>query len=154
MRTEKAVILILTALMSPDVFGAATQIPDPAKFVSDVYARFVASDSYRAPEDIYTPRLKALLENDKRQANGEVGCIEFDFWVNGQDWKLSNVRVTGQDVPNRPNGKLVIATFVSIGQREEIHFDFLRVGGRWLLDDVHSVKDPRWTLSELLKCRP
>ena len=36
------------------------------------------------------------------------------------------------------------------------HMDetFVRIGGKWLLDDVHSLKGERWTLSKLLMCSP
>jgi Protein of unknown function (DUF3828) len=136
--------------------SAATEIVDPPKFVTDVYDRIVATErrspGYEPPTDIYTPRLKALFAEDKRHANGEVGCIEFDFWTNAQDWGLRNVRVTSQDVPDHPDRKLVIATFTNLRQPEEIHFDFQKVGGKWLLDDVQSLKKETWTLSKLLKC--
>jgi hypothetical protein len=136
--------------------SAATEIVDPPKFVTDVYNRIVATErrspGYDPPTDIYTPRLKALFAEDKRRANGEVGCIEFDFWTNAQDWGLRNVRVTSQDVPDHPDRKLVIATFTNLRQPEEIHFDFQKVGGKWLLDDVQSLKKETWTLSKLLKC--
>jgi hypothetical protein len=136
--------------------SAATEIVDPAKFVTDVYNRIVATErrspGYEPPADIYTPRLKALFAEDKRRANGEVGCMEFDFWTNAQDWGLRNVRVTSQEVPDHPDRKLVIATFTNLRQPEEIHFDFQKVGGKWLLDDVQSLKKEPWTLSKLLKC--
>ncbi len=148
----------LAGLICYVAFGAATQISDPEKFVSEVYRRLAANERastpYEAPVDIYTPRLKALIAADRRRAKGEVGCVDFDFWVNGQDWELSNIHVSGRDVANRAGQKLVIATFVNLGEANEIHFDFLQVGGKWLLDDVHSVKNAPWTLSQLLKCQP
>jgi hypothetical protein len=143
-------------LLFSGVLGAATEIVDPAKFVTDVYSRYAASDrkggTYSAPADIYTPRLKALFAEDKRRAGGEVGCIEFDFWTNAQDYGLRDVHVTSQDVTGHPDQKLVIATFLNLRQPQEIHFDFQKVGGKWLLDDVHSLKKETWTLSKLLHC--
>lgn len=141
-------------LLFSGVLGAATEILDPAKFVSDVYSHYSdrRSRDYVPPADIYTPRLKALFAEDKRRAGGEVGCIEFDFWTNAQDFSLRNVRVTSQDVPNHPDQKIVIATFENLRTPEEVHFDFQKVGGKWLLDDVHSLKKETWTLSKLLKC--
>jgi hypothetical protein len=154
--TKRRLCLALAAALGSRVFGAGTEIVDPAKFVTDVYNRIVATErrspGYEPPADIYTPRLKALFAEDKRRANGEVGCIEFDFWTNAQDSGLRNVRVTSQDVPDHPDRKLVIATFLNLRQPEEIHFDFQKVGGKWLLDDVRSLKKETWTLSKLLKC--
>src|SRR4051812_9893051 len=88
-------------LSSVFVLSAATRIDDPKDFVSDVYRRFVAAESthssYKPPEDIYTARLGKLLREDRQKAKGEVGCLDFVFWVNGQDWKITNVNVTSSD---------------------------------------------------------
>ena len=145
--------LVLSAVSAP---AATPPITNPVNFVTDVYQRFVKAQSahsdYTAPDDIYTARLKKLIRDDVKRAHGEVGCLDFDFWVNGQDWTITNLSVT-----TGPAGKdqwTVIAKFRNLGDADEIHFDFRRVEARWLLDDVHSMKDPRWTLSEILKCTP
>jgi hypothetical protein len=136
------------------VLSAATRIDDPKNFVTEVYRHYVqpSSSSYRPPEDIYTARLEKLIRDDRRKAKGEVGCLEFNFWVNGQDWEITNLTITSTD--EGQDRKTVIAKFVSFGDPQEIHFDFRRNAGRWQLDDVHSVLTPQWTLSEILKCAP
>jgi hypothetical protein len=130
-------------------------IADPGAFVTEVYRHFTESDhgsDYLPPSDVYTPRLKALFAEDDRRRRGEVGCIDFVFWVNGQDWELKNVAVASHDVAGHPDRKLVVATFTNIVSAEEIHFDFQRIAGRWLLDDAQSVKEERWVLSDILSC--
>lgn len=138
------------------LLSAATRIDDPKSFVSEVYRRLIASQSthssYTPPEDIYTPRLEKLIREDKRKAKGEVGCLDFDFWINAQDWTITHLTITTAD--DGPDRKTVIAKFRNIGEPQEIHFDFQRNAGRWLLDDVHSLSAPPWTLSEILKCAP
>ncbi len=138
------------------MLSAASRIDDPKTFVTEVYRRFVAAQStdsaYTPPDDIYTARLGKLLRDDKRRAKGEVGCLDFVFWVNAQDWKITNLTITSAD--EGQERKTVIAKFLNIDQTQEIHFDFRRNAGRWLLDDVRSVLDPRWTLSVILKCAP
>lgn len=154
--TTRRACMVLVAALFPGAFAASTEILDPAKFVSGVYSHYAANErrstAYVPPDDIYTPRLKALFAEDKRRAGGEVGCIDFDFWTNAQDWGLRNIHVTSRDVAQHPDQKVVIATFVNLGEPQEIHFDFQKIGGRWLLDDVHSLKNQPWTLSKLLKC--
>lgn len=149
------VIVALAALFG-FVALAATRVDEPKSFVTQVYQRFIAAQSsgasYTPPSDIYSARLGALFRKDKQRARGEVGCLDFDFWVNAQDWEISDVSVTSSD--EGPQRKTVIAKFLNIGKPQEIHFDFRRNGGRWQLDDVHSVLDPRWTLSEILQCAP
>jgi hypothetical protein len=137
--------------------GAAqpTKVDDPEAFVRDVYKRYSAGKDYTAPSGFYTPRLKALFVRDEKWAKGEVGCIEFDFWVNGQDYQLKNVRATSRPVAGHPDRTEVVATFLNLGTANEIHFDFQQIAGKWLLDDVHSVGGAladRWTLSKILAC--
>ncbi len=146
--------LLVLALLAAPAPAATPPITNPVGFVTEVYGHFVKAQSghgsYRPPEDIFTPRLGKLIQDDRKRAKGEVGCLDFDFWVNGQDWTITNLSVTSGDA-----GKdrwTVIAKFRNLGDPAEIHFDFRRVEQRWLLDDVHCVKEPRWTLSDILKC--
>jgi hypothetical protein len=154
----KAVLSALVALMFSSVpaLGASSRIDDPASFVAEVYRHIVATQSadrpYTPPEDIYTARLGKLFRDDKKRAKGEIGCLDFVFWVNAQDWTITNLTIANGVASQ--DRKAVIAKFLNIGTPQEIHFDFRRIAGRWLLDDVHSVKDPHWTLSEILKCTP
>jgi len=138
------------------LFSAATRINEPKTFVTEVYRRLIAAQSthssYSLPDDIYTPRLEKLLRDDRRKAKGEVGCLDFVFWVNAQDWTISHLTITGADEGH--DRKTVITKFLNGGEPQEIHFDFRANAGRWLLDDVHSLSAPPWTLSEILKCAP
>jgi Protein of unknown function (DUF3828) len=143
------------AFSSVVALSAATRIDDPKAFVTEVYRRLIETQSkghsYSEPDDIYTARLAKLIRDDRKKAKGEVGCLEIDFWVNGQDWEITDLAVTSTD--GGPDRKTVIAKFRNLGNPEEIHFDFRRNAGRWQLDDVRSLsaKAP-WTLSEILKC--
>lgn len=130
--------------------SAATRIDDPQTFVTDVYRRLMANSSYTPPDDIYTARLAKLFRDDRRKAKGEVGCLEILFWVNGQDFAIRDLTVTSTD--QGADRKIVTAKFMNIDRTEEIRFDFLRNGRRWLLDEVHSASATPWTLSEILKC--
>jgi hypothetical protein len=138
------------------LLSAATRIDNPKTFVTDVYRRLIADQSthstYTPPDDIYTPRLKTLMRDDERKAKGEVGCLDFVFWVNAQDWTITHLTVTSAD--EGQERKTVASKFLNGGEPQEIHVDFRLVAGRWLLDDAHSVSAPPWTLSEILQCAP
>jgi hypothetical protein len=134
--------------------SAATRTDDPKTFVTEVYRRLIATQSdkssYTPPDDIYSARLAKLFRDDRRKAKGGVGCLDFFFWVNGQDWAISDLTVTSAD--QGPDRKTVTAKFMNIDRSEEIQFDFLRNGRRWLLDEVHSASATPLALSEILKC--
>ncbi len=149
----RIVFFAFAAISFSSVLPAATRIDDPKAFVTEVYRRLMAPhSSYVPPDNIYTPRLEKLLRDDKRKAKGEVGCLDFVFWINAQDWTITRLNITSVDVGQ--DRKTVIAKFRNGGEPQEIHFDFRFNAGRWLLNDVHSLSAPPWTLSELLKCNP
>jgi hypothetical protein len=130
-----AFALMALAFSSGDLVLAATRIDDPKNFVTDIYRRLGTESrvsSYMPPEDIYTPRLSKLFQEDRRRSKHEVGCVDFVFWVNGQDWTITNVAVSTAE--NCPQQKTVIAKFQNMGKSQEIRFTFLRDAGRWLLD--------------------
>ncbi|HEY1203681.1 MAG: DUF3828 domain-containing protein [Bryobacteraceae bacterium] len=157
MSTLRTLFLALpaSAFLGAFPLAASTRIDDPVAFVRGVYTHYVAAQGraqdYNAPRDIYTPRLSKLFEDDRKKAPaGEEGCLDFDYWVNGQDWRLTNIEVT--EAMASQDRKVVVAKFANAGKPQEIHFEFRRIDGRWLLDDVSSLKDMPWTLSRILEC--
>ena len=151
MRTAFVLFLLVSAI----TFGAAqaaTRIDDPEAFVRDVYRHIEKSPGdYREPDDIYTPRLADLFALDSKEAGGEVGRIDFDFWTNAQDFRISKVHVSAKPVENAQSRRVVIAKFVNIGRPEEIRFYFERGKDGWKLDDARSLGQEAWTLSLILK---
>ena len=146
----KLALLVLACVAAAP--SAPTTISDPEAFVREVYKQIAANAHYEPPDDIYTPGLSALFASDRKRHGDEVGCIDFDFWTNSQDPDgIRDIRVSTR-AQSDPARKTVIATF-TIERPGEIHFEFRRIGGRWLLDDASSVKRERWTLSQLLRCK-
>jgi hypothetical protein len=128
---------------------AATKIADPVAFVKATYATTVGK--HPEPDDIYTPRLDALFKLDTREAGGEVGRIDFDVWMNGQDGTISGVTVSKADVDNAPGRMIVIAKFKNEKTPNEIHFYFEKTSAGWKIDDVRSMAGDPWVLSLVLK---
>ena len=150
-----SIAVTLYYLSSSFLVSSATRIEDPQSFVAEVYRGFIAEQSahselYTPPDGIYTARLAKLLHDDELSAKGEVGCLDFVFWVNGQDWTITNLTLTSAD--QSAERRTVIARFRNFGKAQEIRFDFRRTAGGWLLDEVRSVSGQRWTLSRILQC--
>lgn len=155
-RTILALTFLLLTTLHPGAAAAAPQPPEA--LVAQVYHRLIVAEQtskgYEPPDNFYTPRLKALIAASRRAAGTDVPCgLDFSFWFNGQEYKISNLAVTRG--PNTATDRTTVtATFVSLGDPEKIVFDFRQIGGRWLLDDVHSlVGDSKWTFSRLLQCK-
>ena len=143
-----AVLSCIAALSAVPAF-AATTINDPVAFVKSVYATTVGK--HPEPDDIYTPRLDALFKIDTKEAGGEVGRWDMDFWMNGQDGTISDVHVSKKDVDDATGREIVIAKFKNEKTPNEIHFYFEKTPKGWKLDDVRSTIGDPWVLSIQLK---
>ena len=151
MRLRTALFVCSVASALPLAARAATRIDDPEKFVRGVYAQFEKSHDAKEPDDAYSTRLSDLFALDTKEAGGEVGRIDFDPWINAQDFEIRNVRVTSQAVESAPSRRIVRATFKNIGTQEDIRFYFEKTKQGWKIDDMRSAGKEAWTLSLILK---
>ncbi len=162
-----AALLLIASCASAGESAAApgAGVPDPVEYIRSVYAAEIAGTPERESAvqtegrgtRHATPRLAALFEDEARYANGEVGRLDFDYFTGAQDQELSEVVVTGDDVPGAADRKVVVARFKNMGRPITIFFYFERITDAWYLDDVGSPgylgadDPPAWTLSLLLK---
>lgn len=149
MRFPMLAALTAAALFVTSAVQAATRIDDPVKFVKAIYTTTVGKKP--EPDDIYSARLDALFKLDTKEAGGEVGRIDFDFWMNGQDGTISAVTISKVDVENTKDRVIVVARFKNEKTPNEIHFYFEKTAAGWKLDDVRSVMNDPWVLSLMLK---
>jgi hypothetical protein len=147
-RVLTGIVLAAAFLIAPAA-QAGTKIDDPLAFVKAIYTTTVGKKP--EPDDIYTQRLDALFKLDSKEAGGEVGRIDFSFWMNAQDGTISGVTVSKAPVENAPNRMVVIAKFKNEKTPNEIRFYFEKTAAGWKLDDARSVLGEQWTLSLILK---
>lgn len=140
---------IAAVLLVPAAAQSRTTIDDPVKFVKMEYSTMVGKKP--EPSDIYSPRLDALFDLDTKEAHGEVGRIDFDFWMNGQDGAISGVTISKIDVENAKDREIVVAKFKNEKTPNEIHFYFEKTAKGWKLDDARSMMGDPWVLSLVLK---
>lgn len=146
---------LLTAAFTPPPPG----VEDPRTFVADHLAQYEAANDrpIAEPRYAYSARLGALFTAyDGWQAAHQdlVGGLDFDWWVNAQDWNISDVGVTETEAT--PERRVVTARWRNYDRSDTSRFVFLREHGLWVLDDVihgSGAGDDGWTLSELLTRR-
>ena len=120
-------------------------------------------DAYRSgtapqwPAYAYSDRLRGLFdvyEAWAAQHDDLVGSLDFDWWINAQDWELRSVELFEE--PEGPDRTTILARFDNAGRIDLNRFKFVRQDGRWYLDDVvNGHRDEEgWVLSELLRERP
>ena len=157
--------LVATILAAPPPAVAAPAhravhgrgIDDPRAFVAQRFAGYRSGTDHVPPDPVwaYSPRLAALFATYngwQRRHPDDVGSIDFDWWINAQDWELSGVSLTQADTG--PNARTVTAHWTNSGRADSSRFLFVRIGGRWYLDDATNGTGhggDGWTLSELLR---
>jgi hypothetical protein len=133
--------------------AAAEAAPDsdPVALIKAIYATYETDTP--GLENIYSTRLQALLDKDEKETpEGEVGRIDWDVFVNGQDWKLSELKITL--VSKTADRAQIRASFKNFGDANNILFDLVRENGAWRVDDVQNTLPPRWTMSKILTDAP
>ena len=87
--------LLLALALSAGAFAAPKE--SPAQIVQKLY------DAYQQPsvqentalfEDYASAELKALLAKDEQLAGDEIGCIDYDFVIQGQDYEAESIKKT------------------------------------------------------------
>jgi hypothetical protein len=142
-----ALALLASAFATP---GSAAEF-DPQSWLRQIYESFViAQKSGTIPndssEDVVAAhasrRFKALLKRDVAcEAKGQICAFDWDYFINGQAWELSNVQVG----PLQRTGERgsVTATFRNFKSTNRNVYEFVREDGAWRLDDVVSGQSGR-----------
>ena len=87
--------LLLALALSAGTFAASKE--SPAQIVQKLY------DAYQQPsvqentalfEDYASAELKALLAKAEQLAGDEIGCLDYDFVIQGQDYDAESIKKT------------------------------------------------------------
>lgn len=149
-------MLITIALMSLASLAARAETKSGAEAAIVAIYKSYQSSPANGPDlgKVYSARLQALIDADaKATPEGEVGKIDWDVFVDGQDWEISELKIAlVEEKGDRAN---VSASFLNLGEPREMLFDLVREGGQWKVDDVQSLKPGgRWTMSKILTGAP
>lgn len=118
----------------------AQDFSEPKGVLEALYAGYGSAYDYPPDQSpLFSERLNALYEADSKEANGEIGRIDFDPFVNGQDYQLSKLEI---DEPYLAGGKAVVRVrFENMGTPNEVGILLVREGGGWRIDDVWNGSD-------------
>lgn len=130
------------------IYAAAGEGPEA--FVRAIFAQYVNGGPSELPpppgqDPIYSRTLNALIGDDFRAANGEVGTIEYDIFCQCQDqdgFVVDSMAVAQGD----ENTAGVSVVFTNMGIQKTAILELVREGGNWKVDDVevgmtNSIKD-------------
>ncbi len=150
---------LIFALVLAIIPARAAPASDPVAMIEAIYKEYVAAQGtdHDAPNqtdrDVYSKRLRELIDADRKNTpEGEIGRLDFDVFVNGQDWELSGLHVAL--VKSDAQRTQVRATFINLKEPQDILFSFVREGGNWRIDEIQSLRGTRWTFSKILTGAP
>jgi hypothetical protein len=153
----RIVVLVLLAI----ALGAASPLgdadSDPEALITAIYQTYTdiapGEDGTPEVEDVYSARLQALLDKDAKETpEGEVGRIDWDVFVDGQDWQLTELKIV--PVSKEATQAEMRATFKNFGEPRDLLYSLVLEDGHWRIDDIQETLKPRWTMSKILLDAP
>ena len=149
MRLILAVLIVLS--LGTGAAHAASPDSDPVSLIEAIYKTY-ETDNPGLPH-VYSRRLQALIDKDEKETpEGDVGRIDWDVFIDGQDWKLTELKIVL--VSKSADKAEVRATFKNFGEPSNQLFDLVREEGGWRIDDITKTLPPRWTMSKILLDAP
>lgn len=146
-----ALFASMMILANSPVLSKPIKVSDPESAMKVVYTALERES--REVELPLSARLAGLFALDQHETGkDEVGRIDFDYFVNGQDSKVSRSRVNIRTVENGPTRRIVVIRFKNFDQEMENHFFWEKSKSGWVLDDVRYLDGKEgYTLSLVLK---
>jgi hypothetical protein len=123
---------------------------DAVTLITAIYKTY-ETDQAELPH-VFSKRLQALIDKDEKEAQGGVGRIGWDVFIDGQDWKLTELKIT--PVSQTSSQAQVRATFKNFDKPSDLLFDLVLEDGHWRIDDIQKTLKPRWTMSKILTDAP
>jgi hypothetical protein len=149
------VILAIVLALAASAADAAPIFADPAGLVRYAYESYEGDDAAGIDHrELYSPSLLAMFEADEaRTAKGDIGALDFDPFINDQDYELTGLEVT--EVVTNGDQSLVAVSFHNFGAFNRLMFTLVHRAEGWKIDDIESVEPgAEWRLSAILAADP
>jgi len=140
-------VLLSTAVLAVAVVASASPLaaadPSAHDFVAAIYDTYVskdrnglALDSDATVRRYFEPTLAALIVKDRKQAarRGEVGLLDFDPFVDGQDWEISDLDIAVADAG--PGKARATVKFKNVDKPSVVTLELVKIGKAWKIGNV------------------
>jgi len=143
------------ALLLPLLFTAspALAFDDPSDVIWALYTPFINAETweYVDPAPLQSAGLNGLMEQDRKDAEGEIGRLDFDPYIGGQDFSLSDFEVGDVDILGVT--ARITVTFKNFGSIQTNIFSLVLEPDGWKIDDVANLEadgDVNYSLRQIL----
>jgi hypothetical protein len=135
MRTLFVALMVLAASVMP-----AMAYDTPAALLEAIYAPYTSADfdwSEWEPSTFQSEGLNALFAKaDEETPDDEVGRIDFDPYINAQDYDIAGLEIGEAKVDG--DGATVEVLFVNFDLPQHMTFSLVEEADGWKVDDVES----------------
>lgn len=130
--------------------GPASAYDSPQSLVEALYAPYLAGQIPQDEAVLRSVALQGLYDADAaRTPEGEIGALDFDPLVDGQDFQLGDFVVTAAEAADLQ--ATVEVSFTNLGVEKLLRLSLVREPDGWKLDDVQSLTPGRdYLLTALL----
>ena len=112
-------------------------------FVTAIYDAYVgkngngiALDSEQKVQHYFEPSLATMILRDQKEAarRREVGTLDFDPFVDAQDWDIAAFNVVMSDKgPDKPS---ITVQFNNFGKPQTVVLDLVKIKNEWKIADI------------------
>ena len=143
MRLLAALVFLLASLVPAAAFD------DPKALVESFYAPYMSPDFEafiefkKVEDDHFSEGLLALFEQDRADSEriGGIARIDFDPWVNGQDFEVTDLFVADGEIDG--DTAVVPVDFKNFGRETNIWIYVVKEADGWKIDDMENF-DPEY----------
>ncbi len=134
--TRRTAALVFLAMV---LTGPATAQPSTAEaFLASIYTpyldkSFMGHDCFDHADRFFVPDLANALNGDQDRNAGMVGKLDFDPFIVGQAWEISNLSISVTTDGAKATGEVA---FVNIGRPRRVVYDLVRTPAGWRIADV------------------
>ena len=110
-------------------------------FINAIYETYEKADSDGVSIDdvmklrrYFEPQLAAAMNKDQESAHGEVGKLDFDPFIDAQDWEFKKFDVALKDTA--PGKVTATVTFNNLNEPTKIVLDLVVIKSDWRIYDI------------------
>ena len=154
---KKILFPLLLLAVSTTFAKDAGKAETPEQIVQKLYRVYQeenATDNGVSFDDYASAEIKALFAKDEKLADGEMGCIDYDFIIQGQDYDAASIKRTLKIKTLDKN--TVAATFKNFDEPTTVTYQFDCTTGKCQITDLLEPggenKSPRSFKKSLADC--
>jgi len=149
MRRLALAVLAFAALVVP-----AFAYDSPKALLEALYSPYSQGDSFDWSKwdeaQFRSKELNVLFDKDAKEADGDIGRLDFDPYIDGQDYKISDLKFADAQIEG--DTAKVEVTFKNFDLAEDMTFTLVKEADGWKIDDVVSAnKDFPYSLKAIME---